>query len=127
MRQHQIIKKRPLENTVLITIQAESAKGIITVYFDDSLSEAEARAIATSITNMDKVESVNFIEGTDLCKITSSKEETHSEILETLSKIEGVRIVEHQSSVATDASEHEAKIMENGLVLYGQFFEKVSN
>ena len=115
------------ENTVLITIQAESAEYSITVYFDDSLSEAEARAKASSIAKLDNVESVNFIEGTDLCKITSSKEETHSEILETLSEIEGIRIVDYQSSVATDASEHEAKIMENGLVLYGAFFEKVSH
>ena len=115
------------ENTVLIAMQAKSAKGIITVYFDDSFSEAEAKATATSIAKLDNVESVNFIEGTELCRITLSKAETDNKTLDTLSNINGLKIVEHTSTAATDASEHEAKIMENGLVLYGAFFEKVSN
>lgn len=115
------------KNTVLITIAAENAKGIITIYFDDSFSEAEAKAKATSITKMDNVESVNFIEGTKLCKITLIKAETDNKTLDTLSNTEGIKIVEHTSTTATDTSEHEAKIMENGLVLHGQFFEKVSN
>ena len=115
------------KNTVLITIAAENAKDFITIYFDNLFSEAEAKAKATSITKMDNVESVSFIEGTKLCKITMIKTETDNKTLDTLSNTEGINIVEHTSTTATDTSEHEAKIMENGLVLHGQFFEKVSN
>lgn len=115
------------KNTILITIAAERAKGIITIYFDDSFTEAEAKAKATSIAKLDNVESVNFIEGTNLCKITLIKAETDNKTLDTISNIKGIKIVEHTTTTATDASEHEAKIMENGLVLHGQYFEKVSN
>ncbi len=115
------------ENTVVITIQAESAEYIITVYFDDSLSDAEARAKASSINKLDNVGSVGFIEDTKLCKITLIEAENYKKTLDALSNMEGIKIVDYNSTTATDTSEHEAKIMENGLVLYGQFFEKVSN
>jgi len=115
------------ENTVLITIPAKGAKDIITVYFDDSFSEAEAKATATSIAKLDNVESVIFVEGTELCRITLSKVETDNKTLDTLSNIDGLKIVEHTSTATTDASQHEATIMESGLVLYGEFFKKVSD
>ncbi len=120
------------ENTVVITIEhsgtiQDGSINNITIYFDDSFSDAEAKAKATSFAKLDNVGSVNFIEGTRLCKITLTKAETDKKTLNTLSNTEGIKIVEYSSTAVTDTSEHEAKIMENGLVLHGQFFEKVSN
>jgi len=122
------------ENTVIITIESsittfDEDEGVnrITILLDDTLSEAEAKATVASIAKLDNVESTYLLESNKrLCEIALCKTETDSKTLDMLSEVEGVKIVQ-SSNVAIFTFEHEAKIMESGLVLQGHFFEKVSN
>ena len=110
------------------TILDGSIYSIITVSIDSWLSDAKVKAIEAYIRKLDNIESVEldseFI--SKRYKITLSKAETDGKTLDTLSKIEDIEVVS-TSHTAPTTIEYEAKIMENGLVLGGQFFEKVSN
>ena len=121
------------ENTVLITIErSETTQGIITVYFDNSLSDIEVRAIGTTIARLNNVSNVYFVEKNNESErhlqVALEVTETDNKTYNAISQIDGVKFLENiVSEEIVNTSEHEAKIMENGLVLHGQFFEKVSN
>lgn len=100
----------------------------ITFTFDETLlSNEEAKAIVASIAELDNVDSIKYEYGyMEFSEVTLGKPETDSKALNMLLDIKGVCYVEGSHQVKK-TSEHEAKIMENGLVLNGNFFEKVSN
>ena len=57
--------------------------------------------------------------------IMSNRE--NNEVYNAIKAIEGVRSAEYEYREIETFSEHEAKIMENGLILHGKFFKKVSD
>ena len=84
--------------------------------------------MSTTIAKLDNVDNIHLAEGsTQLYNITLIKAETDKKTLDTLAKMEGVKIVQSNYVAVISTSEHEAKIMEKGLVLHGHFFKKVSN
>ena len=121
------------ENIVLITLEhsgtiQDGSINRITIYFDDSISNEEAKTLSTTIAKLDNVESIHLVEGsTRSYNITLKNAETDNKTLDALTKMEGVKIIQADSIAVISTSEHEAKIMEKGLVLHGHFFEKVSN
>jgi len=106
------------------SIQDGSTKGM-TILIDTEFSDEKTSAIVELITGLNNIESVYLINA-NLYKITLSVAENDNKTSNELSKIDGVTIVEHILDEGVSASEHEAKIMENGLILHEHFFEKIS-
>ena len=55
------------------------------------------------------------------------QDDENNEVYNAIKAIEGVRSAEYEYREIETFSEYEAKIMENGLILHGKFFKKVSD
>ncbi len=121
------------EGSVLITVEssgtvADSSIKSITVLLGDPLSDAEAKAVVSSIARLDNVESARYVGGSQrLCEVTLREAEPNRKTLDAILGMDGVKIVELDPNTVIETSQYEAKIMESGLVLHGHFFEKVSS
>lgn len=121
-----------VENTVLITVRNNydyvdgGTKGM-TLHFDAELSEVEIDNTINALYEMDNISGVYWDPSTSLCEITLATAETDGKTAGVISQYNGVSIIEVVLDEEPEASEHEAKIMEDGLMLHGHFFEKVSD
>lgn len=119
------------ENTVLITLRDNytvvegGTKGMV-LYLDTELSEIEIDNILQELPGIDNISSVYWDPSTNLCDIKLYTAETDGKTADAVTQFEGVTIIEVVLDEAPETSEHEAKVMENGLMLHGHFFEKVS-
>ena len=119
------------ENQIIITLigtKYDNGYRTITAYLDNSLSEAEAKSISQTIASHTNVESVNLLSDDHQQRIYIKlvNEDTNNELYNFVDAIDGVKSVEYEYREVTDYSTHEATIMENGIVLHGHFFIKVS-
>ena len=108
------------------TIQDGGTKGL-KIFIDNNFSDEKIKETLNSIERLNNVESVNWAEETNLCNITLAVAEIDKKTSNELSKLEGISIIELILDNGVNTSEHEAKIMESGIVLHDHFFEKVSN
>ena len=118
-------------NIVVFTVKHlgyDIDKQAVTAYLDSDVKETETEAISQQIRKLNNVESVNLLVDEDQRRIYIEliQDDENSETYNAIMKIEGVSSVNRHLRETETFSEHEAKIMENGLVLNGKFFKKVS-
>lgn len=97
------------------------------VLIDSSLSDERISEILLIIEGLENIKGVYWSEETSYCQITLDVAESDSKTSNRLAQIDGVTILDLVKETKTSISEHEARIMENGLVLHEKFFEKVSD
>ena len=119
------------ENTVIFTVKSlayDNGKRAMTIYFDNDLSDEEAKAISQKVSSFNNVEYINFLadEYQRRLYVRLVNEDVNDELYGNISTVDGVSSVEYEYLEVEEDTEHEAKIMENGLVLHGKFFVKVS-
>ena len=120
------------DNVVLFTVSGlgyDNGKQAITAYFDSDVQEAEMESISQTIRIINNVEYVNLLvdEYQQRIYIKLIQDDENNEVYNAIKAIEGVRSAEYEYREIETFSEHEAKIMENGLILHGKFFIKVSD
>lgn len=119
------------EKTVVLTVKRlayDNGKRALTVYFDDDLSNEEAKAISQNISRLNNVEYINFLadEYQRRLYMRLVKDDKNNELYAIINAMDGVRSVDYEYLEVEEETEYEAQIMENGLVLHGKFFVKVS-
>ncbi|MBQ3545375.1 MAG: hypothetical protein IJA34_10390 [Lachnospiraceae bacterium] len=108
------------------SIKSGSTKGIV-IYIDTEFSDEKINEILHSIELLENIESISRNEETNIYEIKLIVAENDNKTSNELLTIEGVKIVEHILEKEISTSEHEAKVIGDGLVLHEQYFEKVSD
>ena len=119
-------------NIVTITIEngspaPDGSIGGITLYINSELPQEKIDEILSIIPSFSNVAGVSWDENNSICEIELSTGETDGRTSDEISKLDGVTIITLSPAEEPSISEHEATVMENGLMLHGHFFEKVSD
>ena len=122
---------RVSDNLVVFTVKGleyDNGRQALTAYFNHDLQEAEMNAISQTIGTFTNVESTNLLvdEYQSRIYIKLLHDDENNEAYNSILEIDGIRSVEYEYRQVESYTEHEAIIMENGLILHGKFFEKVS-
>lgn len=99
----------------------------IDVLISIELSQERTDEILTIIERIQTVSRVSWDSQKNICTIELKEAESGNTTTNELAKIEGVTILATRVEEKEETKIYEAKVMENGLVLYEKFFEKVSN
>ena len=120
------------EGNIVIAVKSleyDNGDRTINVHFANTKSEDEIKAIARSISNLSNVESVKSLidEYQKRIYVKLINPDTTNEIYNAISSMDGISSLEYEYREIESQRDHEAKIMENGLMLHGKFFKKISN
>ena len=113
-------------DVILITITVETVDSPITVQIDNNLSEIEARSLGSSINVLENVKKISFSAETKTFQVTLVDGKNYQKTMDALAAIEGVASVSRDATT-TEKRTFRGHLAEDGLVINGQYFKKVSN
>ena len=104
----------------------------MTIKIDNTVSEERLNEILDSIEKLPTIDGIDFrpatfTEGAHTCFIHLYEGESDNKTCNELKKIQEITIEKYEYGSTTGIDEHQAKIMEKGIVLHEHFFEKVSD
>ena len=118
-------------DVVILTVKGlgyDNGKQALTAYFNAELTENDMKTISAEIGRINNVEYVNLLvdEYHSRIYIKLIEDDLNEEAYNAISAIDGISSVEYEYREIETVTEYEAKVMENGIVLHGHFFKKVS-